>query len=208
MSLTFDQVSYRYPGQKDQVFEQQNFTFNSGITILKGYSGCGKSTLLRLAAGLLKPQGGLVQTESTFRPGSARFLREEVGFVFQQLNLLPLASVKRNVSIAAMLARKSKNEALDWLEVLGIAELANRKPGQLSGGQQQRAALARALAKTPRFLLLDEPTSGLDDENTQIISRVLDSSLPDGTTCLVATHDARLFSLTDAIIDFNTSISS
>lgn len=208
MTLQFQQVSYRYPGQKTWVFEKNDFTFSPGLTILKGFSGCGKSTLLRLSAGLLKPQNGRITSDSRFRPGSARFLREEVGFVFQQLNLLPLASIKRNITLAAFLARQPEKEALKWLETLGIEELAKRRPGQLSGGQQQRAALARALAKAPRLLLLDEPTSGLDDENTAIIAQVLQESLPKNTTCLIATHDSRLFPLTDAIIDFNTSLPS
>lgn len=208
MTLRFEKISYRYPGQKPWVFEKNDFEFAAGITILKGFSGCGKSTLLRLAAGLLKPQNGRITSDSKFRPGSARFLREEVGFVFQQLNLLPLANVKRNITLAAFLARQPQKEALKWLDTLGIAELAARRPAQLSGGQQQRAALARALAKSPALLLLDEPTSGLDDENTAIISRVLQQSLPENTTCLIATHDSRLFPLTDAIIDFNTSLPS
>ncbi|MGE9267796.1 MAG: ATP-binding cassette domain-containing protein [Verrucomicrobiales bacterium] len=206
MRLRFDKVSYHYPGQKTRVFDQADFTFQPGLTILKGYSGCGKSTLLRLAAGLLKPQSGRITADTPHRPGSVRFLREEVGFVFQSLNLLPLASIKRNLSLAAFIARQPQAEALTWLDTLGISELAKRRPAALSGGQKQRAALARALAKKPNLLLLDEPTSGLDDHNTDIISHVLKHKLPVGTTCLIATHDSRLLSLTNEIIDFDTSL--
>lgn len=206
MEIKFDSIAYRYPGSKSWVFDGFDISFNQGISILKGYSGCGKSTLLKLAAGLLKPQRGEVSCDSKHAVGSAGYLRNDVGFVFQQLNLLPLASVQRNIELAASLANKPNHKAQHWLDVLGIGALAQSKPSQLSGGQQQRAAIARALAKSPKLLLLDEPTSGLDDENTEIIKNALLNELPEGTTCLIATHDSRLFSLTHAITDFNTRL--
>ena len=162
--------------------------------------------MLRLVSGLLKPRKGKIVSDSRYRPGSAAFLRNEVGFVFQQLNLLPLASVRRNAELAARMAGRSPSGVKHWLEVMGIAEYAKRRPSELSGGQQQRAAVARALAKGPSLLLLDEPTSGLDDENTEVIKRVVAEELPAGTTCLIATHDSRLLSLTDVILDFNTGL--
>ncbi len=162
--------------------------------------------MLRLASGLLTPEKGHISFSSSRAIGSAQFLRLDVGFVFQQLNLLPLASVKRNVTLAAKLANQTDKEALSWLEKLGISDLENRKPAELSGGQQQRAALARALAKKPRLLFLDEPTSGLDDHNTQIIKSVISHDLPENMICLIATHDSRLFSLTHEILDFNSSL--
>lgn len=206
MELSFQSVSYRYPGSREWVFQDYSRDFSPGVTVLKGFSGCGKSTLLRLAAGLLRPQSGGVASGSPHRTGSAAYLRHEVGFVFQQLNLLPLATLRRNITLAASLAGKPADRALDWLGILGIGELADKKPSRLSGGQQQRGAIARALAKEPRLLLLDEPTSGLDDENTEVIASVLRDKLPPGTTCLLATHDARLFSLADELIDFNTRL--
>jgi ABC-type lipoprotein export system ATPase subunit len=209
MNLEFRNVSYHYPGNNSLVFDGFHENFSEGISLLKGYSGCGKSTLLRLASGLLFPSGGHIYAdfpEMSGSFGSSLFLRREVGFVFQQLNLLPLASVYRNISLAAQLAGRSPEEALPWLERLGIAELADKKPCRLSGGQQQRAALARALAKQPRLLLLDEPTSGLDDENTEIIKLVLQNDLPKNLICIIATHDSRLLSLSNDILDFNTRI--
>lgn len=206
MKLHFQNISYRYPRRKEWVFDSFSWEFQEGMHLLKGYSGCGKSTMLRLAAGLLTPTKGSVSCDSPAQIGSARFLREEVGFVFQQLNLLPLASIQRNVTLAAQLAGRSEKKALLWLEKLGIEDLAKRKPSQLSGGQQQRAALARALAKEPRLLLLDEPTSGLDDDNTQIIISVLTNDIPKDMVCLIATHDSRLFSLTNEFLDFNSGL--
>lgn len=206
MQVSLHSVSYSYAGSKKDIFREVSYQFEPGVTILKGYSGCGKSTLLRLVSGLLLPTRGKVECGSRYRHGSAAYLRKEVGFVFQQLNLLPLASVRRNAELAARMAGKSPKEASHWLEVLGISEYAKRRPSELSGGQQQRAAVARALAKMPSLLLLDEPTSGLDDENTEVIKRVISEELPSGTTCLIATHDSRLLHLTDAILDFNTDL--
>ena len=209
MGFEFREISYRYPKRDEFVFNKFSRSFGEGISLLKGYSGCGKSTLLRLAAGLLPAVDGEVCAEfpNVAGPiGSAEFLRHEVGFVFQQLNLLPLASVQRNITLAAELAESDSSRAADWMDHLGIASLSELKPSQLSGGQQQRAALARALAKQPRLLLLDEPTSGLDDANTEIIKSALAEKLPDGIICIIATHDARLLSLSNDILDFNTRL--
>ena len=208
MQLQFNQVSFAYPKSKDLVIEDFSFQFSPGITLLKGFSGCGKSTMLRLAAGLLSPKKGTISNDSPYKTGSSAFLKNEVGFVFQQLNLLPLASVQRNILLAANLKDSPPKTPLRWLKTLGIETLKNKKPGKLSGGQQQRAAIARALAKEPSLLLLDEPTSGLDDNNTEIITHVLANKLPDHTTCLIATHDSRLLTLSDDIIHFNSSVSS
>jgi len=199
-----DNITFRYERGKDAIFEDFSFQADSGITLLKGFSGCGKSTLLRIVASFLKPSKGSVHVTSRYRYGSASFLRNDVGFVFQQLNLLPLASIQRNVDLARSLAGSPKRESAKWIQTLGLKNLANKKVSQLSGGQQQRAALARALSKKPSLVLLDEPTSGLDDQNTEIISRALRAHLGFDTTCLIATHDARLEKIADDILDFNS----
>jgi len=131
-----------------------------------------------------------------------------MGFVFQQLNLLPLASVRRNLNLAAALAgvrRKTANERIKYyLKRLGLEDLAKRKPTSLSGGQQQRATIARALIKQPDVLLLDEPTSGLDDMNTTVIKQVLKEFTDMGERCIIiCTHDNRLDEISDEILDFN-----
>jgi ABC-type lipoprotein export system ATPase subunit len=136
--------------------------------------------------------------------GSPGFLRHEVGFVFQQLNLLPLASVERNISLAVEMAGLDGSDVRHWIELLGLASYAKAKPSRLSGGQQQRASIARALAKRPPILLLDEPTSGLDDLNTMVISKAVRSALAPDSVCLIATHDKRLDPIADEILDFNT----
>jgi ABC-type lipoprotein export system ATPase subunit len=204
MKIEIEGIRFRYPGSKAAVFEDFSLTLSPGITLAKGFSGCGKSTLLRLVAGLLEPESGCIRSSSPFRVGSPRFLRMEVGFVFQQLNLLPLATVERNVMLSVELAGGDPASASHWIEVLGLSSYANTRPMHLSGGQQQRASIARAVAKNPSILLLDEPTSGLDDLNTTVISNAIRKGLAPGAVCLIATHDLRLDAIADEIIDFNS----
>lgn len=198
-------VAFRYA--KEPVFEDFSHTFRGGISLLRGYSGCGKTTLLKLVGGYLRPRRGRIGLPGGLKPWNRRFQREHLGFVFQQLNLLPLASVERNLQIVGSLAgvgrRELRKRIEELLERLGLSDLRNRRPGHLSGGQQQRAALARALVKHPRVLLLDEPTSGLDDLNTRVIRRLLIEYLPRDCCCLICTHDERLEELADEILDFN-----
>lgn len=204
MEIKVNNLTYRYPGAAEPVFQDFDFTAQSGITLLKGYSGCGKSTLLRLIASLIKPKQGSISTSSPNRWGTSAFLRKDIGFVFQQLNLLPLASIERNIRMTAQLASAPQHIADEWIHTLGLDELRKKSPLHLSGGQQQRAAIARALAKAPSILLLDEPTSGLDDLNTTVISNALKNKIPEDTICLIATHDHRLETIAHEILDFNT----
>jgi len=204
MNIEVQAISYRYPGSKQPVFEDLSLKFKPGIILAKGFSGCGKSTLLRLVAGLLSPAKGKIISDSPYPVGSPRFLRMEVGFVFQQLNLLPLATVERNVMLSVEMAGGKAEAAEHWIELLGLKKFAKSKPTHLSGGQQQRASIARAAAKNPSILLLDEPTSGLDDLNTQVISNAIRKGLSPGAVCIIATHDLRLDGIADEIIDFNT----
>ena len=204
MKIDIKQLSYRYPSSKVAIFEDFNLTITSGITLIKGFSGCGKSTLLRLIASLIKPSSGSISTSSQYPFGSPMFLRKEIGFVFQQLNLLPLATVERNILIASQLAGTDSKYAYEWIETLGLQQLKKHTPAKLSGGQQQRAAIARALAKRPSIVLLDEPTSGLDDLNTSVICNALKTKIPTDTVTLIATHDNRLDNIAHEVLDFNS----
>jgi len=204
-SLICKQLSFSY-GQ-GTVLNAFSHEFRPGITLVKGFSGCGKSTLLKLIAGYLTPSSGSIQTPSGAAPESAHFQRTDLGFVFQQLNLLPLATVRRNLSLVGALAGLAPqviDERINhYLSLLGLTDFEARLPSSLSGGQQQRAAIARALIKEPRVFLLDEPTSGLDDLNCKVISRLLRESLPNHCVCLIATHDQRLDELPHESLDFN-----
>jgi ABC-type multidrug transport system ATPase subunit len=200
-------LAFTYARGAPPALENFSTTFRPGVTLVKGFSGCGKSTLLKLVAGYLRPAAGEITLPGGETPSSPAFRRERLGFVFQQLNLLPLASVWRNLELVGALAglpRKVVRERAEkYLALLGLEAFASRMPGTLSGGQQQRAALARALIKEPAVFLLDEPTSGLDDLNCRVILRLLGSHLPPGCVCLAATHDARLEQLPHEGLDFN-----
>lgn len=203
--LTCRDLSFGYG--RTLVLDRFNHAFTPGITLVRGFSGCGKSTLLKLIAGYLAPRSGTILLPDGRDPASLAYQRQDLGFVFQQLNLLPLASLRRNLELVGALAGLPSAEIRartdHLLARLGLSEFYDRAPASLSGGQQQRAALARALLKKPRVLLLDEPTSGLDDLNTRVILRLLATELPPGCFCLISTHDARLAELAHESLDFN-----
>ena len=123
MRIELKSLGYRYPGAKAPVFDALDLVLEPGVTLAKGFSGCGKSTLLRLIAGLINPSGGTIVTDSTHRVGSPAFLRYEIGFVFQQLNLLPLASVERNISLAVEMAGRDGSDIQHWIDLLGLCEV-------------------------------------------------------------------------------------
>jgi len=186
------------------VLDDFNLEIEGGVTLLKGYSGCGKSTLLRLLGGLLTPDAGRIEAPDFPPLGSLPFLRRSFSMVFQELNLLPLASVSRNIELCCQIAGTSMDDGRKWLERLGMAGFANRQVEGLSGGQKQRVAIARAMAKSPRMLLLDEPTSGLDDDNTGIILDAIEEfSKARDMICVIATHDHRMDPVAHELVDFH-----
>jgi len=208
-NLVCEELCFRYARRSPWVIRDFSYAFGYGITLLQGYSGCGKSTLLRLLAGFIRPEAGSVRGDPDWRDVTIRKFRCEVlGCVFQRLNLLPGATLRHNLIVAASLAGigsveyRKREEAL--LQRLGLAGLVDRPVDSLSGGQQQRAAFARALIRRPSVLLLDEPTSGLDDANTAVLASVLTEHLrmyP--CVCVIATHDRRLSESKNECVDFN-----
>jgi ABC-type lipoprotein export system ATPase subunit len=205
--LECERIFFRYSRKTDWIIKDFSHPFAPGITLIKGASGCGKSTLLRIMAGYLSPNEGKILTPSGVSPLDRDFQRKELGFVFQQLNLLPLATVARNLEMAGSLAGLAHDDTMErtqrWLALLGLRQYADRRPSALSGGQQQRAAIARALIKEPTVLLLDEPTSGLDDLNTQVICNTLRQFVCGARVCVICTHDSRLDFIADEVLDFN-----
>jgi putative spermidine/putrescine transport system ATP-binding protein len=163
------------------------------LVVLLGESGCGKSTTLRILAGLLAPTSGSVRfgdEDVTRTPAWERRL----GLVFQHHALFPHLSVRRNVEYGLRRSGLGRDErrrrAREVLELVSMADLADRKPSQLSGGQSQRVALARALAPEPRILLLDEPFSALDANlRSQLRSDVAAVVREVGVTTVMVTHD-------------------
>jgi len=205
--LQCEGIYYRYGKKLEWVLNDFSHSFPPGVHLIKGYSGCGKSTLLRILGGYLTPAKGEISVKGYKKP-NRKFQREALGFVFQQLNLLPLATVERNLHLAGALAgvtdAKRKDNVKQYLSELGLDEFHQRLPGTMSGGQQQRATIARALIKEPKVLLLDEPTSGLDDLNTKVIIKVLEKFLSEGErVAVICTHDQRLDDIADEVLDFN-----
>ncbi|MGE0386524.1 MAG: ABC transporter ATP-binding protein [Gammaproteobacteria bacterium] len=179
------------------------------LTMLVGPSGCGKTTLLCVLAGLLDKTAGEVEilgTRVADLPERERvhFRRRNLGFVFQQFNLLPALTAAENVAvplIASGIARARATErACELLERLGMADRSGALPRQLSGGQQQRVALARAVIHAPRLIVCDEPTSALDaNTGHRVMELLTEVSLRPDRAVIVVTHDSRIFDFADAI---------
>ena len=180
-----------------------------GMTFLVGPSGCGKTTLLSVVAGLLDASGGEVNVlgadAARLSGGEAvRFRRQNIGFVFQQYNLLPALTAAENAAVPLFAAGVPKKRAVaaasELLSDLGLEARLHALPSQLSGGQQQRVALARALVHEPRLVVCDEPTSALDHETGEAVMELLTriAVRPDRAV-LVVTHDSRVFQYADRI---------
>jgi putative ABC transport system ATP-binding protein len=177
---------------------------------IMGPSGSGKSTLLHVLGGLESATSGEIwlrgqRVDRLSTASWAILRRRHVGFVFQFFNLLSNMTVADNVELPALLAgatpRQARERREELLADLGIADKAGAAPARLSGGEQQRVALARALANEPSLLLADEPTGNLDSSNTRDVLRLLRRAHAGGQAILMATHDARVASLADRVIN-------
>lgn len=181
-----------------------SFSIEKGeFTAFAGPSGSGKTTLLNLLGCLDKPSGGTVLIEEhdikAMKPDELAEVRNQhIGFIFQSFNLIPVLTAYENVEFPLILQKKHGPAArrkmiMDMLSSVGIAELANRLPGEMSGGQQQRVAIARALVKGPDYVLADEPTANLDTKTGHGIldlMRQMNEKL--GTTFIFSTHDPKV----------------
>ena len=188
----------------DLAFEQGEFT-----TIV-GPSGSGKTTLLNLIGGLDKPTEGeiiigginLGQLKSS---ELIDFRLNNVGFVFQAYNLIPVLTARENIEFIMQLQGRTKKErtkrAMELLDSVGLADRESSRPGKMSGGEQQRVAVARALASKPKFILADEPTANLDSKSTENLLDIMEK-LNDGEniTFIFSTHDARVVAKAHRVI--------
>ena len=181
-----------------EVLRDIDFTVKRGDVIsIIGASGSGKSTLLRCVNLLETPSSGQILYHGTDVAGrgvNAPEYRSHVGMVFQSFNLFNNMSVLKNCMVGQMkVLKRSKEEArqqaLKYLEKVGMAPYINAKPRQISGGQKQRVAIARALAMDPEVLLFDEPTSALDPEMVGEVLNVMQALAQEGMTMLVVTHE-------------------
>jgi polar amino acid transport system ATP-binding protein len=167
------------------------------VVCVIGPSGSGKSTFLRCLNKLETPTGGTVIIDGydiTDKKTNINKVREGIGMVFQQFNLFPNMTVKKNIMLAPIECKKMNKEqaekrAIELLERINLADKADAYPTQLSGGQQQRVAIARALAMNPDIMLFDEPTSALDPEMVGEVLNVMKELADQGMTMIIVTHE-------------------
>lgn len=191
----------RFGGNQVKALSNVNFSVESGEYVaIMGESGSGKTTLLNILAALDKPTGGEIRLNGTplmriKDKELSAFRRENLGFVFQDFNLLDTFSLKDNILLPLVLSGTKYGEMekrlLPIAEKLGISALLNKYPYEVSGGQKQRAAVARAIITDPKLILADEPTGALDSKSTDSLLRVFSEINKSGQTILMVTHSAK-----------------
>jgi putative ABC transport system ATP-binding protein len=192
-------LRYEYPGGPVLLFDDLDVPQGATL-LLHGSSGAGKSTWLALAAGLLTPSSGELliagqRLSVLSRAGRDAWRGRHLGFLPQKLHLSEALTVERNLGLAFFAAGVPENRdaVRRALDLLGVGELAGRRPSQLSGGQAQRVALARTILMEPRIILADEPTASLDDEAALTGLKLLeDCAFQCNATLVIATHDRRV----------------
>ena len=191
----------RFGGNKVEALRDVNFTVEDGEYVaVMGESGSGKTTLLNILAALDKPTAGRVVLDgqelgSVPESRIAAFRRDNLGFVFQEFNLLDTFTLEDNIFLPLVLAGISVQEMRSRLgpvaEQLGIGELLKKYPYEVSGGQKQRAAVARAIITNPKLVLADEPTGALDSRSTDELLRVFGKINETGRTIVMVTHSVK-----------------
>lgn len=191
------------------VLEDISFEVEQGATFsIVGPSGSGKTTLLGICAGLDSPDCGNVMLcgkslNQLNQDQTAALRNQQVGFIFQNFQLLPTLTALENVSVPLELQGDSKaqKKATSLLKEVGLGDRLNHYPSQLSGGEQQRVAMARAFSNTPAILFADEPTGNLDEETGEkVVQLLLKLNEQAGTTLVIITHDLELASRTQKIL--------
>ena len=191
----------RFGGSQVQALQNVCFSVEAGEYLaIMGESGSGKTTLLNILAALDKPTGGTVLLDGRDlgkikESEIAKFRRDNLGFVFQEFNLLDTFSVQDNIFLPLVLAGKSFKEMKQRLDPIAkklmIYDLLNKYPYEISGGQKQRAAVARALITDPRLILADEPTGALDSISTDELLQLFSDINHEGQTILMVTHSVK-----------------
>lgn len=203
----------RYRSGETVVVANDGITFDilkNDFTVIVGPSGAGKTTVLNILGGMDSADEGDVIIDGTNIVGFnekqlTQYRRNDVGFIFQNYNLVPNLTAKENVELAAQISPN----ALDAEEILisvGLKDRMDNFPAQLSGGEQQRVAIARALAKQPKLLLCDEPTGALDYETGKKVLDLLNRSKDEfGATVVVITHNRAIAPMANRVIDINNA---
>lgn len=209
LKITGLEKTYTSGNKQLTVLHDISFEVEKGQTFsIVGPSGSGKTTLLGLCAGLDEPNAGTVELcgqnlNNLNEDQRAQLRNREVGFIFQNFQLLPTLTALENVSVPLELqgSKDATKKSLELLEKVGLASRLHHYPSQLSGGEQQRVALARAFANAPSILFADEPTGNLDEETGEkVIQLLLDLNTESGTTLVIITHDLELANRTQHIL--------
>jgi putative ABC transport system ATP-binding protein len=209
LKITGLEKTYASGNKQLTVLRDISFEVNKGQTFsIVGPSGSGKTTLLGLCAGLDQPNAGRVELcgqdlNSLNEDQRAQLRNKEVGFIFQNFQLLPTLTALENVSVPLELqgAKDATKKSMELLDKVGLADRFHHYPSQLSGGEQQRVALARAFANSPSILFADEPTGNLDEETGEkVIQLLFDLNKETGTTLVIISHDLDLANRTQQIL--------
>jgi len=197
--IRFENVTKLYPGQDKPALDRVSIEIVKGeFVFLVGLSGSGKSTFLRLILREERPTSGTIHVAGkdlgTLAAHKVPELRRQVGTVFQDFRLLPNKTIAENVAftlhVLGYSQKEINREIPEVLELVGLEDKADRLPNEISGGEQQRVAIARAYVSRPAIIIADEPTGNLDPATSVGIMKLLDRINREGTTVLMATHDA------------------
>lgn len=209
LKITGLEKTYTSGNKQLTVLHDISFNVEQGQTFaIVGPSGSGKTTLLGLCAGLDQPNAGTVELcgqnlKTLDEDQRAQLRNAEVGFIFQNFQLLPTLTALENVSVPLELqgVKNATKTSMELLGKVGLADRVHHYPSQLSGGEQQRVSLARAFANKPSILFADEPTGNLDDETGEkVIQLLFELNKENGTTLVIITHDLELANRTQHIL--------
>ena len=208
MFLELEGIRKSY-GEKDyrvEVLKGISLSVEKGeFVVLLGPSGSGKSTLLNIIGGIDHPDEGKITVDGKVLKDMnaaemTRYRRQHLGYIFQMYNLIPNLTVRENIETGAFLSKDPLNID-ELIEVLGLADHANKLPAQLSGGQQQRTSIGRAIVKNPDILLCDEPTGALDYQTSKEIMKLIERvNQTYHTTILMVTHNDAFKDIADRVI--------
>jgi putative ABC transport system ATP-binding protein len=214
VAVRVENVVKTFPNGDTPTYALRDVSFEAltgQLTMIVGPSGCGKTTLLSVICGTMEIDSGRIEVfgndlGSMSDAEITGFRSRNVGFIFQQFNLIPTLTLVENASIPLILQgwayRKAEEKAASVLESLGLGRRLRSFPKQLSGGQQQRVAIARALVHEPKLIICDEPTASLDAKTGHHALELLKQSACRPDRCvIVVTHDSRIFSFADWIAE-------